>query len=65
MIAVKLRQVLLTTAVFGALLANAPAHADTTRLVESASGRVPAVTVGPQYDTTNVCVAPEDFDRFT
>ncbi|MFP3507148.1 glyoxalase [Burkholderia sp. SIMBA_062] len=65
MIAVKLRQVLLTTAVFGALLANAPAHADTTRLVESASGRVPAVTVGPQYDTTHVCVAPEDFDRFT
>ena len=26
---------------------------------------LPAVAVGPQYDTTHVCVAPEDFDRFT
>ncbi|MDN7774525.1 glyoxalase [Burkholderia orbicola] len=26
---------------------------------------VPTVAVGPQYDTTHVCVAPEDFDRFT
>ncbi|MCO8592698.1 VOC family protein [Burkholderia multivorans] len=25
----------------------------------------PAVAVSPQYDTTHVCVAPEDFDRFT
>ncbi|KAB0645057.1 VOC family protein [Burkholderia territorii] len=25
----------------------------------------PTVAVGPQYDTTHVCVAPEDFDRFT
>lgn len=25
----------------------------------------PAVAVGPQYDTTHVYVAPEDFDRFT
>src|SRR6202167_196170 len=24
----------------------------------------PNVTVGPQYDTTHVYVAPEDFDRF-
>ncbi|MBR8210648.1 glyoxalase [Burkholderia cenocepacia] len=28
-------------------------------------GAVPTVAVGPQYDTTHVCVAPEDFDRFT
>ncbi|SIT50726.1 conserved exported hypothetical protein [Paraburkholderia piptadeniae] len=25
----------------------------------------PTVAVGPQYDTTHVYVAPEDFDRFT
>ncbi|KUY61359.1 VOC family protein [Burkholderia sp. AW33-5] len=25
----------------------------------------PTVAVGSQYDTTHVCVAPEDFDRFT
>ncbi|MBY4916176.1 glyoxalase, partial [Burkholderia dolosa] len=25
----------------------------------------PSVAVGPQYDTTHVCVAPDDFDRFT
>src|SRR5216684_1645692 len=25
----------------------------------------PAVAVSPQYDTTHVLVAPEDFDRFT
>jgi len=25
----------------------------------------PTLAVGPQYDTTHVCVAPEDFDRFT
>src|ERR1700741_5298823 len=25
----------------------------------------PTLAVGPQYDTTHVYVAPEDFDRFT
>jgi predicted enzyme related to lactoylglutathione lyase len=29
-----------------------------------ATGQTPAVAVGPQYDTTHVYVAPEDFDRF-
>jgi len=29
-----------------------------------AAGRDPAVAVGPQFDTTHVYVAPEDFDRF-
>jgi len=28
------------------------------------SATTPAVAVGPQYDTTHVYVAPEDFDRF-
>ncbi|WP_175911430.1 MULTISPECIES: glyoxalase [Burkholderia] len=69
MIALKLRQVLrmtaASTAVLGALLATAPAHADETRLLETSSAKVPAVSVGPQYDTTHVCVAPADFDRFT
>ncbi|EGD04044.1 hypothetical protein B1M_13435, partial [Burkholderia sp. TJI49] len=69
MIAPKLQQGLrmtaAATAMLGALLATAPAHADATRLTQSASARVPAVAVGPQYDTTHVCVAPEDFDRFT
>ena len=35
------------------------ALAQTTQTVETAS-----VAVGPQYDTTHVYVAPEDFDRF-
>jgi len=35
-------------------LAASPALAETT----------PAVAVGPQYDSTHVYVAPEDFDRF-
>ena len=26
--------------------------------------QTPAVAVAPQYDTTHVYVAPEDFDRF-
>src|SRR5499427_4450806 len=29
-----------------------------------ADGTVPDLAVGPQYDTTHVYVAPEDFDRF-
>ena len=52
MIALKLRQVLrmtaASTAVLGALLATAPAHADETRLLETSSAKVPAVSVGPQ-----------------
>src|SRR3989442_6415536 len=30
----------------------------------SSSAGSPAMAVGPQYDTTHVYVAPEDFDRF-
>src|SRR5215469_12337782 len=29
-----------------------------------AASQTPAVAVGPQYDTTHVYVAPDDFDRF-
>src|SRR3989454_4501084 len=30
----------------------------------SSSASSPAMAVGPQYDTTHVYIAPEDFDRF-
>ena len=30
----------------------------------AASAETPEVAVGPQYDTTHVYLAPEDFDRF-
>jgi len=33
-------------------------------LIAQADPATPAVAVGPQYDTTHVYVAPEDFDRF-
>jgi hypothetical protein len=36
----------------------------TTPAVIHANGSTPNVAVGPQYDTTHVYVAPEDFDRF-
>src|SRR5271156_5247539 len=36
----------------------------TALAVADAATATPDVTVGPQYDTTHVYVAPEDFDRF-
>src|SRR5260221_11531112 len=42
----------------GLLLASA-----TLSVASAASPSTPPVTVGPQYDTTHVYVAPEDFDR--
>src|ERR1700757_4276596 len=36
----------------------------TTLAVADAATVTPNVTVAPQYDTTNVYIAPEDFDRF-
>jgi predicted enzyme related to lactoylglutathione lyase len=38
--------------------------ADAGATPASAGSPTPAVAVGPQYDTTHVYVAPEDFDRF-
>jgi hypothetical protein len=35
-----------------------------TTLTAANSTAIPSVAVGPQYDTTHVYVAPEDFDRF-
>jgi hypothetical protein len=36
----------------------------TSTAVALATAKTPNVAVGPQYDTTHVYVAPEDFDRF-
>src|ERR1700761_65641 len=33
-------------------------------LATGASAETPAIAVAPQYDTTHVYVAPEDFDKF-
>ncbi|KVT11821.1 glyoxalase [Burkholderia sp. MSMB1078WGS] len=56
-----LRSVLLAAMLAGGLAA-APA---TFAKPPAPPAAVPTVAVGPQYDTTHVCVAPEDFDRFT
>ena len=56
-----LRSALLALAVAGGLVAAPAAFAKPP--VPPAVA--PTVAVGPQYDTTHVCVAPEDFDRFT
>ena len=55
------RSALLALMVAGGLVA-APASFAKPPVMES---ETPAVAVGPQYDTTHVYVAPEDFDRFT
>lgn len=36
----------------------------TTALAQNPSGKTANIAVAPQYDTTHVYVAPEDFDRF-
>ncbi|MGS0893160.1 glyoxalase [Burkholderia stagnalis] len=56
-----IRSVLLAALIAGGL-AVAPA---TFAKVPSKAAATPAVAVGPQYDTTHVCVSPDDFDRFT
>jgi len=45
-----------------AVLCGSLASAPPSRAV--AATQTPALAVGPQYDTTHVYVAPEDFDRF-
>jgi len=47
-----------------ALAALLVASAPNARGQTSPAASSPAVAVGPQYDTTHVYVAPEDFDRF-
>jgi hypothetical protein len=50
-----------------------PCHAPTAAIVVAFAGffdgaqaaQTPVIAVSPQYDSTHVYVAPEDFDRFT
>ncbi|KVL26074.1 VOC family protein [Burkholderia sp. MSMB1835] len=56
----------LRSVLLAAMLAGGLAVAPTTfAKPPTPPAAVPTVAVGPQYDTTHVCVAPEDFDRFT
>ncbi|WP_176076950.1 VOC family protein [Burkholderia dolosa] len=53
----------LVAAMIAGGLAIAPATYAKTPVEKAVAA--PSVAVGPQYDTTHVCVAPDDFDRFT
>ncbi|MBR8313871.1 glyoxalase [Burkholderia dolosa] len=53
----------LVAAMIAGGLALAPATYAKTPVEKAVAA--PNVAVGPQYDTTHVCVAPDDFDRFT
>ena len=50
--------------VVAALLSAAVAYLLSAELSPTMAAGTPNVAVGPQYDTTHVYVAPEDFDRF-
>ena len=50
--------------VVAALLSAAVAYRLSAELSPTMAAGTPNVAVGPQYDTTHVYVAPEDFDRF-
>lgn len=52
------RSLIITTLIAGSLAAAAP-------LALAKPAAAPSLAVGPQYDTTHVYVAPEDFDKFT
>src|SRR5438552_12784336 len=47
-----------------ALLSTAVIYVLSAELTPTMAAGTPNVAVGPQYDTTHVYVAPEDFDRF-
>jgi hypothetical protein len=46
------------------MLGLAVGYLNATALTQSAIAETVSAAVGPQYDTTHVYVAPEDFDRF-
>jgi len=50
--------------VVAALLGAAVGYLLSAELTPTMAAGTPDVAVGPQYDTTHVYVAPEDFDRF-
>ena len=56
-----IRSAMLALMIAGGLAAS-PVSFAKPPVMEAAT---PAVAVGPQYDTTHVYVAPEDYDRFT
>ncbi|KVW90229.1 glyoxalase [Burkholderia cepacia] len=56
-----IRSALLALAIAAGLVAAPAAYAKPPVLPAA----TPTLAVGPQYDTTHVYVAPEDFDRFT
>ncbi len=58
-----IRSTVLALMIAGSLAVAPPSFAKSS--VKAAAAAVPSVSVGPQYDTTHVYVAPEDFDRFT
>jgi len=52
------------TTMVAALLSAAVTYVLSAELTPTMAAGTPNVAVGPQYDTTHVYVAPEDFDRF-
>jgi len=54
----RFRSLIATTLIAGFVTAGAP-------LALAKPAAAPSLAVGPQYDTTHVYVAPEDFDKFT
>jgi predicted enzyme related to lactoylglutathione lyase len=63
---VRLSPCVVLLSVFGCAPATPPPPPATPAAVSRASVDAPAVTVAvaPQYDTTHVCVSPEDVDKF-
>ncbi|RQS68219.1 glyoxalase [Burkholderia sp. Bp8963] len=60
-----IRSTLLAVMIAGGLVAAPASFAKMPARTVATTATTPSVAVGPQYDTTHVYVAPEDFDRFT
>ncbi|MBN3793291.1 glyoxalase [Burkholderia sp. Ac-20353] len=56
-----IRSILLAATIAGGFVAAPASFAK----MPATTVATPSIAVGPQYDTTHVYVAPEDFDRFT
>jgi hypothetical protein len=54
----------IAAAVVAIFLAGASISVTEPTLLAQSAAKSPTIAVGPQYDTTHVYVAPEDFDRF-
>ncbi len=62
---ISMRSTLLAVSLAAAAAFAAPAALAKASLGNGSPAATASVAVGPQYDTTHVYVAPEDFDRFT